>query len=73
MGEMTVESEAPQDILIVDLVMTSRTNIIHSNTVEGITSRRNRPVHHPSTLHSKIHRRIYTKWYWRQTSCYRIT
>ena len=35
MGEMTVESELPADILIVDLEMTKRTGITH-NTVEGI-------------------------------------
>ena len=33
MGEMTVESEVPTDILIVDLVMTNRKDITH-NTVE---------------------------------------
>ena len=34
MGEMTVESEVPKDILIQDLVMTNRTDITHS-TVGG--------------------------------------
>ena len=53
MGEMTVESEVPTDILVSDLEMTRRTDITHS-TVEGIMSRWNRLVPHPSTLHSKI-------------------
>ena len=30
--EMTVESEVPTDILIVDLIMTNRTDITHNNT-----------------------------------------
>ena len=60
--EMTVESEVPTDILTVDLEMTSRTDITH-NTVEGIMFGWNILVLHPSTLHSKIYRRIYTKWY----------
>ena len=34
-GEMTVESEVPTDILIVDIEMTKRTGITH-DTVEGI-------------------------------------
>ena len=32
MGEMTVVSEVPSDILIADLVITSRTDITHNNT-----------------------------------------
>ena len=36
-GEMTVDSEVPTDILVVDLEMTSRKDITHTNTVEGIT------------------------------------
>ena len=32
---MTVELEVPQDILIMDLSMTRRTDITHNNTVEG--------------------------------------
>ena len=59
-GEMTVESEVPTDILIVDLVMTRRTDMTH-NTVEGIMVGWNRLVLHPSTLHSNIYRRIYKK------------
>ena len=39
--------------------MTSRTDITHNNTVEGIMYVWNRVVLHPSTLHSKIYRRIY--------------
>ena len=39
--------------------MTSRTDITHNNTVEGIMYVWNRVVFHPSTLHSKIYRRIY--------------
>ena len=58
MGEMTVESEVPTDILIVDLVMTNRTDISHS-TVEGIMYEWNRVVLHPSTLHSRIYRMIH--------------
>ena len=59
---MTVESEVPTDILIVDLEMTNRTDITH-NTVEGIMLGWNRVVLHPSTLHSKIYRMIHRKWY----------
>ena len=55
---MTVESEVPTDILIVDLEMTNRTDITH-NTVEGIMLGWNRVVLHPSTLHSKLYRRKY--------------
>ena len=55
---MTVESEVPTDILIVDLEMTNRKDITH-NTVEGIMYVWNRVVLHPSTLHSKIYRRIH--------------
>ena len=50
MGEMTVESEVPTDILIVDLAMTNRTDITQ-NTVEGIMYEWNRVVPHSSTLH----------------------
>ena len=39
--------------------MTSRTDITHNNTVEGIMYVWNRVVLHPSTLHSKIYRRIH--------------
>ena len=49
---MTVESEVPTDILIQDLVVTSRKDITH-NTVEGIMYEWNRVVLHPSTLHSQ--------------------
>ena len=55
---MTVVSEVPTDILIVDLSMTRRTDVTH-NTVEGIMSGWNRVVLHPSTLHSNIYRRIH--------------
>ena len=57
---MTVESEVPTDILIRDLVITSGKDITH-NTGEGIMYEWNRLVLHPSTLHSKIYRRIRTK------------
>ena len=39
--------------------MTRRNDITHNNTVEGIMYVWNRVVLHPSTLHSKIYRRIY--------------
>ena len=48
---MTVEPEVPWDILISDIIMTSGTNIIHNNTVEGSMIGWNRVVLHPSTLH----------------------
>ena len=38
--------------------MARRTDVTH-NTVEGIMSGWNRVVLHPSTLHSKIYRRIH--------------
>ena len=56
---MTVESEAPTDILVSDLVMTDRMNITNNNTIESIMFVWNRVVLHPLTLHSKIYRRIY--------------
>ena len=55
---MTVGSEVPQDILTQDLLMTNITDITH-NTGEGIISRWNRVVLHPSTLHSRIYRRVH--------------
>ena len=39
--------------------MTNRKDITHNNTVEGIMYEWNRLVLHPSTLHSKIYRRIH--------------
>ena len=51
-------SYTQQDILISDLVVTSRKDITHS-TVEGIMFGWNRVVLHPSTLRSKVYRKIY--------------
>ena len=43
---MTVESEAPTDILVSDLVMTDRMNITNNNTIESIMFVWNRVVFH---------------------------